>query len=271
MKKDIAIYFRAANIDEENEYLSCSKYFNTFNIRTALPKESLIIPRYSALPFYKELEKEVQYIGSSLINSYSQHMFTANIWNYYQYIEDITPKTYNNWINLKQGSYIVKGITNSRKHEWNRRMFAKTKEDIPSIANNLLDDDLIKSQGLVIREYVPLKTFSIGINDLPITNEWRFFCLHSKIIIGGYYWSYCIDESITDPMNPPNDAIKLVKEVCDRIGEYIPFFVIDVAEKQDGGWIVIELNDGQQSGLCSIDSDKFYKTLKDKIDKHNIL
>lgn len=258
------VYFRRSPLDTE-EFDICSSYFKTVECRTEIPSGSLVIPRYSALPFYQELEKDVKNNGSRLINSFSQHSFVADIRKYAPFLGNMTPKTYSIWANLPEGSYVVKGITNSRKHEWLRRMFAKTVADIPRIVNSLLDDDLIKEQGVVVREFVPLKTFAIGINGLPITNEWRFFCLNGKPFIGGYYWSQESHLCQDDVENPPSQAWDLAKKACERIGEYIPFFVVDVAETKNGDWVVIELNDGQMAGPCMIGLDEFYSRLRKEI------
>ena len=32
----------------------------------------------------------------------------------------------------------------------------------------------------------------------------------------------------------------------------LPFIVIDIAQKADGNWVIIECNDGQESGYASV-------------------
>jgi len=50
-------------------------------------------------------------------------------------------------------------------------MYANTKEGLKNTISKLLDDPLIKEQGIVIREYIPLETYEIGINGMRFTNE----------------------------------------------------------------------------------------------------
>jgi len=50
--------------------------------------------------------------------------------------------------------------------------------------------------------------------------------------------------------------------VIDKVGNKSNFYVIDVAKTQSGEWIVIELNDGQFSGLSAIDPNDLYMNLK---------
>lgn len=255
------VYFRTGLWSEEAEFNACQKYFDTVRYRTEIPGGSLVIPRYSMLPFAFELSKDVENCNSTLINTVDQHEYVADIRRYYPDLEGITPKTWTTWNDLPEGSYVVKGSTNSRKHEWNTRCFCKTKADIPRVANSLYDDDLIRDQGIVVREYIPLVTYGEGLNGMPITNEWRFFVLDGKILVGGYYWASEPDCCPGDPMSPPEDAIAMVEEALTRVGDKIRFFVVDVGETQAGGWIVIELNDGCMSGPSMIDYEVLYKKL----------
>jgi hypothetical protein len=262
-----AIYMREGDWYEQEERLAAKQYFETVPVRTSLPKNSLVIPRYSALPFYKELEQDCANLESKLINSYQEHLYVADILNWYEDLKDITPLTLATWyLPSMSGSWVVKGKTNSRKHQWKNRMFAKTAQDIPRVVSSLYEDDLIASQGVVVRQYVPLVRLGEGINDMPVSHEWRFFILDQQILAAGYYWA---SEPDTDPSKNyetyPWDAGTLVQEVIRRVGNKIRFYVVDVAEKEDGGWLVMELNDGQQSGLSTIDPYKFYRSLKEKL------
>lgn len=245
-------------IDEEGEYSTAAEYCNLFSYRTQLPSNSIIWGRYSVLPFYKELEEELKLKGSKLINSYQQHMYVADIENWYQDLSHITPETWFLWGDLPEDKYIVKGRTNSRKHEWKHRMFAENREQMISIVKSLLDDSLISEQGLCIRKYIPLKTYDYGINDLPITNEWRFFFYGETILSYGYYWSSFYDKA---PSEIEEQGIKVAMEAAKIASNYINFFVVDVAQTETGEWIVIELNDGQMSGLSCNKPDELYKNI----------
>lgn len=305
------ILFRHIDLGDESneEFEAAQTFFNVTTKRTEVPPKGPIIGRYSVLPFYQETYED---LGGRLVNTPDQHKWVADIRHYVKVLEDLTPKTYTIWSDLPEGAYVVKGTTNSRKHEWSRRMFAPTKEDVPRIAGSLLDDVLIANQGLVVREYVPLRTYDEGINGMPVTNEWRFFCLHGEIVDGGYYWSsfeqyqweHVVDGALTyrDDMTgqgwfatadstigrgkteeaalddlrknlnvpgmvapAPAAAVKLAYEVAQKVSPYVSFVVVDVAETAKGEWIVIELNDGQMSGLSCIPPKRFYQRLKEAL------
>lgn len=138
-------------------------------------------------------------------------------------------------------------------------MYSNTKEGLRSTIDKLLDDPLIKEQGVVIREYIPLETYEIGINGMRFTNEWRFFIYKNKIVDYGYYWSIIDDK--TKIKNIDKEAINLVNEISNIVSEYVNFFVIDIAKTETGDWMVIELNDAQMSGLSTIEPENFYKNL----------
>jgi len=50
-----------------------------------------------------------------------------------------------------------------------------------------------------------------------------------------------------------------------RIADYANFFVLDMAETADGRWIVVEVNDGQMSGLSMCNPEELYANMADAI------
>lgn len=145
-------------------------------------------------------------------------------------------------------------------------MFCKTKADVPIIAASLYQDSMIRDQGFCVREYIPLKQFDVGINGLPITNEWRVFCYKDQIIIGDYYWLNYPEYKPYNWEQLPTQAFHLLNTVMSIVSQKTNFYVVDIAETNSGEWIVIELNDAQMSGLSMIDPQKFYDRLYDVIE-----
>ena len=249
------ILFRK-DLDTEEEFRIAKLYFPVVESRMNI-YDSLVLARYSALPFYNELEEDLIYNDSKLINSYRQHKYIADF-EYYWDIEDLTPKTYFRLHEVPEGGpYVVKGVTNSRKFEWNTLMFAKDKRRAIEIACDLRKDSMIQQQEIIVREFIPLEKVEDGLNGMPMSNEWRFFCLYDKIVSYGFYWTIAEEQGKLE-----QEAIELVNKVVDRVKNNVNFFVVDVAKKEDGGWIVIELNDGQQSGLSGNDPHILYGALK---------
>lgn len=96
---------------------------------------------------------------------------------------------------------------------------------------------------------------------MPITNEWRVFCFGQQILASGYYWASYDEETVNlRPKTLPEDAYLTVKQALKRLRPDI-FCAIDVAEKASGGWVVVEVNDGQMSGLSLVDPLELYSNL----------
>jgi hypothetical protein len=252
------------NIDWRQEENFAKKYFSCISSRTLVESGDLIIPRFSAYPFYKELEDDVKLSGGNLINSYNEHQYIADLGNWIWDLYEFTPKTWNKLEDLpEEGPFFLKGETNSKKYNFNTHCYAKNKREAIEVHGRLCDDSLISCQKIYIREYIPLVKYMDGLQGLPITKEFRFFCYKDKILSGGYYWSSHIDEikeknySI-DPSEVPLDFLNKLTNI---IKYNATFYVIDVAQTQNGNWILIELNDGSQSGLSENNPDILYKNL----------
>lgn len=262
---DYQILFRTDSQNEEEFNACCDKIDETkiSLSRSSIGYNKTVIGRYSVLPYYKELEEDLKFTESNLINSYREHLYIANF-EYYEDVKKFTPKTYFALHNVpNEGKFVVKGVTNSRKFDWNTMMFADGKKEAIDIALKLSKDGLIGQQDIIVRDYVPLKTFEVGLNGLPFTNEWRFFFLGKNLVDYGFYWT------IADNVNHffPKDKLPFVQEIADIVSEKTNFFVLDVAQTESGEWILIEINDAQMSGLSCIDPHRFYKKLKLELEK----
>ncbi len=252
------------------ELEAASKHFECVSLLSDIEPGDFVTYRYSLYPFALDQEREILNIGAVPINTYGQHKYAADLQNYVQDLKELTPKTWDRIQDIPDvGPFILKGETNSRKSSWSKNMFAPTKADAIDVYGRLCDDALICQQKIFIRQYVPLVTYAIGIGGVPITEEYRFFAAFGEIIAGGYYWQNYVDDLGFVP-NPDSVPREFLAEVLNRIGNQINFVVIDVARTQDGNWIVIELNDGCQSGTSCVDLDTLYSGLKSILIKRGI-
>lgn len=247
-------------LSTEEELDVCQRYFDTKEYRSHIDENQLVIGRYSVLPFYNELEVDLENKNSFLINNFNQHQWITNF-DWYNQLSDFTFKTWFSEFDLPDDGtqFVVKGKINSRKHAWNSLMYAPDKKTAIRIASDLRKDSMIGEQGIIFREYEKLVTYEIGINDLPFTNEWRFFIYKNNILAYGYYWS--IAERILSNNEIPQQAIDFVQKISDIASKYVNFYVLDIAQKEDGSWILVEINDGQMSGLSEINPEELYKNL----------
>ncbi|MBX9692665.1 MAG: ATP-grasp domain-containing protein, partial [Cyanobacteria bacterium] len=65
--------------------------------------------------------------------------------------------------------------------------------------------------------------------------------------IFGQYWA---EAKYEDSSLEAEEAIKVASEAAARVD--VPFLVVDVGQTQQGNWIVIECNDGQESGYAGV-------------------
>jgi len=120
------------------EYQHAAKHFRIEESRV-LCRDALVIGRYCVLPHYQELARDLELMGSRLVNSYEQHRWVASF-DYYQQLAEFTPETWDDE-NIHQcqfsGPFVVKGRMKSRKWQWNSLMFAPTKRDALRIGQRL--------------------------------------------------------------------------------------------------------------------------------------
>jgi hypothetical protein len=253
----MAVILYRESLMEKGELDIIKKYFPYVVDSMVGIDNQMVIGRYSCVPFYTEVERGLNLQGSHLINSPAQHRYIANF-DYYEDIELYTPKTYFRLADVPRngGPFVVKGKTNSKKHQWNKMMFAPTFHDAVRIGVELKNDYWFANQDVIVREYVKLKQYGEGTHGLPFTNEWRFFFYKNTMLSHGFYWS---ESEIQGQLD--SAGIQLAIKIAAIVSEKTNFFVIDIGQKEDGSWIVIEINDGQMSGFSCNDPETLYCNL----------
>lgn len=248
------------------------RHFHATSSRMTVLAGDLVVGRYSVLPFYLEQARDIHLAGAELINTFDQHDFVADLRRWYEVLKGgtdigtrITPRT---WASSEEmmddksysGPYIVKGITNSKKHMWKTHMFAEDRLAALQVMSRLQEDALLAAQPIVFREYVPLKRLATGLNGMPITKEFRFFFCYGELLVGGFYWSSHVAdlEQVPDWREVPGAFLEQVNK---RIRDHVNFYVVDIAQTATGDWMVVELNDGQMSGPSECDLDALYGRL----------
>lgn len=152
----------------------------------------------------------------------------------------------------------MKDYVKSRKHEWYDACFIKNTKDV----NNLLEivNNFVERQGgsftggIVLREFEKLK--SIGFHDIsgiPISEEYRIFVFNKNLLVSDSYWKKDTNYFFNDY------EIDWIQSLIEHIESN--FVTIDIARKEDGTLIVMELGDGQVSGLQEISPKDFYQQI----------
>lgn len=249
VERPIVLYRGGFDMPDEPEAIS--SFFPMVTSRARIPRGSLVIGRYSVLPYYKELCDDLEANDSRLINSYRQHRYIADLGNWYR---DLAPWTFETWPHLDAvpddaWPCVLKGETNSAKWQWRHRMFAKDRQAALEVRSLLEKDGLLADQHVYFRRFVPLMPVdveNIGSGP-PISRELRFFVCDDAVLCGASYWH---DDPPEANWPKPNDVPpELLRDVIQAVGKNARFYVIDVAQTAEGKWVLVELNDGQMSGL----------------------
>ncbi len=216
---------------------------------------------------YRAFYNELQSFGIELINSpddYNKYHMLPGWYTYFKdctaksrWTEDLTEESIRQLLFGFDGAVIVKGYVKSRKHEWYQSCFIPDANDTKNAMRTILN--FIEKQsdsltgGLVLREFLDL--ISIGEHadsGMPLSEEYRVFVLDNQPIAIESYWhrsSNCIS----------NGEIAWIKEISERITSR--FVTIDLARKIDGELVIMELGDGQVSGLQEIAPIELYNNI----------
>jgi hypothetical protein len=110
-------------------------------------------------------------------------------------------------------------------------------------------DPILRWQSIVCREFVKLRLVSDDDPErIPASFEFRSFWWHGQCVGLGPYWiatqRYAMNES------ERRGALAIAAEAAKRVD--VPFLVVDLAQTVEGQWLVIECNDGQESGYAGV-------------------
>lgn len=205
---------------------------------------------------YKRLYSELKQKGIQLINNPEEYRSCHEFPYSYEMIKDLTPKI----LIYKENEKINWDYVKSTFHKFMIKDFVKSVKgtNFPicfdqSYSNSVLDDFInqfkemrgeLFSEGIVIKEFVDLKRYD------GKTKEYRLFYLDGKII-------NIFPQDIYEDKLIPTGFISLIPSLNSN------FYTVDIAEKEDDSWIIIEAGDGQVSGLPEYkDAKEFYKHMK---------
>ncbi len=226
----------------------------------------LTVPQYAVL--YDELSRRDVQLG----NSPERYAFCHELPNSYEVLKGETPRSV--WCaiqgeadfaairacaaQLGAGGAVLKDYVKSQKHYWNEACYipdATDGERVEAVVRRFLElQGPELNGGLVFRSYVPLKILGAHPQSgMPLAAEFRSFWLNGELVLSHKYWA----ELTSFEAELPLDWMKsLVRQIDSS------FFTMDVAMREDGTWVVIELGDGQVAGLPSQElAHDFYRAL----------
>ena len=219
---------------------------------------------------YKAMYDKLYGYGYNLGNNLEQYLNCHHFPEYFKHISEHTSKAWwsNTWSEhpyangeeafwepvrrMLGGDIIIKDYVKSEKGNPDLFILSKdlTNEEFSNrVERFVAERGKLFNKGLVFKSVEKLKKYQ------EQTNEWRMFFLNHKLVI--------CNQNSDNPISvtaPSADTIELFENLIKNVESN--FFTVDIAEKEDGSWMVLELGDGQVSGLPLLgDALGFYNNL----------
>lgn len=277
---------KAPDFEYIKEYQAVKKYFpvglidqqqlfekNTVALKCPITQDTVYIYRGWMLKpgLYAKLVNFIQSRGGKMLNDLAEYEATHLLPNWAtagqnqlktRWTSDLSDTSIRHLLQQFSGAVTIKDFVKSRKYEWDEAFYIPATSDTAHalrVVHNFIErqgTELVG--GLVMREFIELK--SLGEHPkshTPIFEEYRVFYLNNVLLMIINYWT---EEKIT---LSPKDK-KLIQLAGKQISSN--FCTIDFARKANGQLIIMEMGDGQVSGLQDYDEDAFYELLWENLD-----
>lgn len=256
---------------DHDEFVRSGKFKNTLPVIDGNAKQILLRSWMLKEDEYKKLWSQLFALGYILTNSANQYVQCHHLPEAYRFIDKYTTKIW--WSNTWSEH---PGFNNTAEVEWEpvRRMLGgdiiikdyvkseKGNADLFILNKELTNEEFAKrvqrfidargklfNKGLVFKEVVSLKKYN------NYSNEWRMFFANNKLVTVTKNSEIDVDTSAPDA-----NVIETFSDLAKKIPS--AFFTIDIAEREDGSWVILEVGDGQVSGLAAQEEPiKFYNNL----------
>ena len=225
------------------------------------------VARIGAIKDYGSFFRECREMGVQLVHSPEDHLRCSSLPEWYPLIEADTPRScwYPSIPSLKeiQQSFsfpiFVKGSRQTSKHAA-AASIVRRPEDFEAVVGIFCQDPILHWQEFVCRELVDLRPVSGGEEGkIPASYEFRTFWWRGELVGAGRYWHEADDYRWTDLERA--EALAVAGRAAKALG--CVFLVVDIAQTVEGRWIVIECNDGMESGYTGISPFSIWQRIID--------
>jgi hypothetical protein len=230
-------------------------------------KKSNLILRIGAIHDYVSVYSFFIESGLKLINSIEEHQLVSLLPNWHERISALTPRsmvyeTLPSAAQIEQDfdyPIFLKGERQTHKH-LKSLCIAENKDELKYILDQWKEDPILHWQRLIVRAFIKLQPIEITRpGELQKSFEIRVFVWFGNILSIGQYWEseYKIELSKND-----ETSIRALTEIIySKIS--VPFMVIDFGKILNNDWIVVELNDAQESGYALNSKMQLWSKLKE--------
>ena len=231
---------------------------NIFDCKSVVTEVDVpVLLHIGAVEDYEGVEAALDELGMDLLVKEAEHLRCSTIEKWYPVLKGKTPftKIYDELPNVeviqKDFSFpvFIKGNRQTNRHKRSKSII-ENKTQYDELREEWKCDSILSWQKAAVREYVPLLEidFETFPGQVPISYEFRFFYFEGKCMAYGPYWYMGRQYSL--PESELSEVLKLTDWAAKRLG--VSFPAIDVAKTKSGEWIIIEVNDAQESGFVGI-------------------
>lgn len=222
------------------------------------PEKIEAIARVGAVAGYDRFYSECKADGVLLVNSPEEHYRASQLDRWYPLLADLTPRSvcFQGRPTLEQVKtqfkwpMFMKGVRQTSRHQRKLSLIENDNDFLVAIASYAADP-ILGWQDVVCREFIPLRRLVDAEADptkMPRHFEFRTFWWKGQLAGAGRYWWEGLAYEWTQ--SERDAALSLAGEAARRVN--VPFLVVDIAQTETGRWIVIECNDGQESGYAGV-------------------
>lgn len=221
-----------------------------------LPEGLVAVARAGAWSDYAERYRDLETRGIRLLHTPEQHLLASELPHWHPRLVDLTPRSVvfderpdAETVERELGWPIF--VTGERHTSRHRKPLSLIEG--PDAFRHAMEvyasDSILRSQRVVCRELRPLRRVEKGAPDrMPSSFEFRTFWWYGELVGWGRYWWE--GSPYSPKAQEERGMLAVAREAVRRLA--VPFLVVDVAQEVSGQWIVIECNDGQESGYAGL-------------------
>ncbi len=216
---------------------------------------AIAVARMGAANDYEQRYRQLLAKGIQLVHTPAEYQRTSLLPVWYPLLADLTPRSI--WFDRRPQleditrnfawPVFLKGARQTSKHQRRLSIIANSEEFLRAM-DEWEADPILWWQDIVCREYINLRPVADPSDHvIPPAFEFRTFWWNSQCVGCGPYWTgyhYAMTRE------EESAAMAVAGEAARRIN--VTFLVVDIAQTREGQWIVIECNDGQDSGYAGI-------------------
>jgi hypothetical protein len=229
------------------------------------PTEVGVVGRNGAFEDYPARYNALLGCGMRLVHTPEEHLRCSDLTRWYPLIEDLTPRSV--WFDeAPEASEVgrtlgwpifVKGVRQTSRHRRSLSIIESPTGFSAAMAAYRADP-ILRWHRIVCREFVPLRPVEDPIPDrMPSSFEFRTFWWQGELAGFGPYWSE--GRKYLAGQEEREAGLSVARQAAARLN--VAFLVVDIAQSLDGRWIVIECNDGQESGYAGVSPLGLWQTI----------